>query len=69
MKAPGQKEMEKINLGQKYNDIGWDLQNGLTAGTPDPDAAIEKYEKAVECGNTTAMVNLGNIYRNGAEKI
>ena len=40
--------MDNADLGQKYNDKGWDLQNGLTSGTPDPDAAIEWYEKAVK---------------------
>ena len=67
LKGTGQKELEKTNLGKKYNEKGWDLQNGLTSGTPDPDAAIEWYEKAVECGSTTAMVNLGNIYENREE--
>ena len=59
--------MDNADLGQKYNDKGWDLQNGLTSGTPDPDAAIEWYEKAVKYGSTMAMVNLGNIYEDREE--
>lgn len=48
--------------GDEYNNIGWDLHQGLTSGTPDPDAAIPWYEKAIEEGSVRAMLNLGSLY-------
>ena len=48
--------------GKKNNSIGWDLQQGLTSGVPDPDAAIPYYRKAAAAGNTQAMINLGNTF-------
>ena len=29
---------ETVMEGKKNNSIGWDLQQGLTSGVPDPDA-------------------------------
>lgn len=50
---------EEIALGKEYNRKGWELQTGEN---PDTEEAISWYEKAAELGNSTAMVNLGNIY-------
>jgi len=45
------------------NNYGWMVLNGL--GTPkNIDKAISAFEDAASKGNTTAMVNLGNIYEN-----
>lgn len=46
------------------NNMGWMYQNGLGVER-DILAAIEMYTKAPEAGNSTAMVNLGNIYEDG----
>lgn len=50
---------EEIALGNEYNNRGWELQ---TREKPDIEGAISWYEKAAELGNSTAMVNLGNVY-------
>ena len=50
---------EEIALGNEYNNRGWELQ---TRQKPDLKKAISWYKKAAELGNSTAMVNLGNIY-------
>ena len=52
---------EREAQGNILNNRGWELQQ------EDPEAAIPWYEKAVKLGNTTAMINLGNIYEEWEE--
>ena len=55
---------EKTALGNEYNNRGWELQNGAK---PDLKGADSWYRKAAKLGNTTAMVNLGNIHEEQGE--
>ena len=50
-------EKEKEYQGNLLNNRGWELQEAGHA-----DQAIPWYQKAIAYGNTTAMINLGNIY-------
>lgn len=50
------------------NCTGWMYLNGF--GVPkDVSLAIEYFLRAAEVGNSTAMINLGNIYEYGEENI
>ena len=55
---------EELLLGNEYNDRGWELQTGEN---PDLKKAATWYDKAAALGNTTAMINLGNIYEERGE--
>ena len=51
--------------GKKNNSIGWDLQQGLTSGVPDPDATIPYYRRGYREGDSLACANLGWCYEVG----
>ena len=60
------KKAAEQNLPDAVNDYATFILNPLTKNTkPNPSMAFELFERAAELGSSHAMVNLGDMYRDG----